>query len=68
MRKAGAGAGTDRLAGVMAAAGIADPIWAAEQFMGAVRSPTMLSVPQPRGLGLGLPLDAVAQGGVVRAT
>jgi AcrR family transcriptional regulator len=52
MRDAGAGAGTDRLAGVMEAAGIADPIWAAEQFMVLV-----LSVPQRRGLGLGLPLD-----------
>jgi AcrR family transcriptional regulator len=56
MHEAGAGAGTDRLAGVMAAAGIADPIWAAEQFMALV-----LSVPQRRGLGLGLPLDAAAQ-------
>jgi TetR/AcrR family transcriptional regulator, mexJK operon transcriptional repressor len=56
MREAGAGAGTDRLAGVMAAAGITDPIWAAEQFMALV-----LSVPQRRGLGLGSPLDAAAQ-------
>jgi AcrR family transcriptional regulator len=56
MREAGAGAGTERLAGVMAAAGIADPIWAAEQFMALV-----LSVPQRRGLGLGSPLDAAAQ-------
>ena len=56
MREAGAGAGTERLAAVMAAAGIADPIWAAEQFMALV-----LSVPQRRGLGLGSPLDAAAQ-------
>ncbi len=56
MRDAGAGIGTERLAGVMAAAGLADPVWAAEQFMTLV-----LSVPQRRGLGLGLPLDAAAQ-------
>jgi TetR/AcrR family transcriptional repressor of mexJK operon len=56
MHEAGAGAGTERLAGVMAAAGIADPIWAAEQFMALV-----LSVPQRRGLGLGSPLDSAAQ-------
>jgi hypothetical protein len=56
MRDAGAAAGTDRLANVMAAAGITDPIWAAEQFMALV-----LSVPQRRGLGLGPPLDSAAQ-------
>jgi TetR/AcrR family transcriptional regulator, mexJK operon transcriptional repressor len=56
MREAGAGAGTDRLARVMAAAGIADPIWAAEQFIA-----LLLSVPQRRGLGLGPPLDVTAQ-------
>jgi TetR/AcrR family transcriptional regulator, mexJK operon transcriptional repressor len=56
MREAGAGAGTERLASVMAAAGIADPVWAAEQFMALV-----LSVPQRRGLGLGSRLDAAAQ-------
>jgi TetR/AcrR family transcriptional repressor of mexJK operon len=56
MRDAGAAAGTDRLANVMAAAGITDPIWAAEQFMALV-----LSVPQRRGLGLGSPLDTAGQ-------
>jgi hypothetical protein len=56
MRDAGAGAGTERLANVMAAAGVTDPVWAAEQFMALV-----LSVPQRRGLGLGSPLDAVGQ-------
>ena len=56
MREAGAGAGTDRLARVMAAAGIVEPIWAAEQFMA-----LLLSVPQRRGLGLGPPLDAAEQ-------
>jgi TetR/AcrR family transcriptional repressor of mexJK operon len=56
MRDAGAGAGTDRLASMMAAAGIAEPIWAAEQFMALV-----LSVPQRRGLGLGSPLDTAGQ-------
>jgi hypothetical protein len=56
MRDAGAAAGTDRLANVMAAAGITDPIWAAEQFMVLV-----LSVPQRRGLGLGAPLDTAGQ-------
>jgi TetR/AcrR family transcriptional repressor of mexJK operon len=56
MRDAGAATGTDRLANVMAAAGISDPIWAAEQFMALV-----LSVPQRRGLGLGSPLDTAGQ-------
>ena len=56
MRDAGAAAGTDRLANVMATAGITDPIWAAEQFMALV-----LSVPQRRGLGLGPPLDTTGQ-------
>ena len=56
MREAGAGAGTDRLARVMAEAGIVEPIWAAEQFMA-----LLLSVPQRRGLGLGPPLDAAEQ-------
>jgi TetR/AcrR family transcriptional regulator, mexJK operon transcriptional repressor len=56
IRDAGAAAGTDRLANVMAAAGITDPIWAAEQFMALV-----LSVPQRRGLGLGSPLDTTGQ-------
>ena len=40
----------------MAAAGVSNPIWAAEQFMVLV-----LSVPQRRGLGLGSPLDTVGQ-------
>jgi AcrR family transcriptional regulator len=56
MRDSGAGAGTERLAGVMAAAGVTDPVWAAEQFMALV-----LSVPQRRGLGLGSLLDTAAQ-------
>jgi TetR/AcrR family transcriptional repressor of mexJK operon len=56
IRDAGAGAGTERLANVMAAAGVTDPVWAAEQFMALV-----LSVPQRRGLGLGSPLDTVGQ-------
>ena len=56
MRDAGAATGTDRLANVMAAAGISDPIWAGEQFMALV-----LSVPQRRGLGLGSPLDTAGQ-------
>jgi len=56
MRGAGAAAGTERLANVMASAGISDPIWAAEQFMALV-----LSVPQRRGLGLGSPLDTAEQ-------
>ena len=54
MREAGAGAGTDRLARVMAAAGIADANWAAEQFIA-----LLLSVPQRRGLGP--PIDVTAQ-------
>ena len=56
MREAGAGAGTDRLARVMAAAGIVEPIWAAEQFIA-----LLLSVPQRRGLGLGPQLDTAEQ-------
>ena len=56
MHEAGAGAGTERLAAVMQGAGIADPIWAAEQFMVLV-----LSVPQRRGLGLGPALDEAEQ-------
>jgi AcrR family transcriptional regulator len=56
MRDAGAAAGTERLANVMAAAGVTDAIWAAEQFMALV-----LSVPQRRGLGLGSPLDIAEQ-------
>ena len=56
MREAGAGGGTDRLARVMAPAGIADPIWAAEQFIA-----LLLSVLPRRGLGLGSPLAVTAQ-------
>ena len=56
MRDAGAAAGTDRLASVLAVAGMTDPIWAAEQFTALV-----LSVPQRRGLGLGSPLDTAGQ-------
>jgi AcrR family transcriptional regulator len=56
MRDAGAGAGTERLARVLSEAGVADPFWAAEQFMVLV-----LSVPQRRGLGLGPSLNAAEQ-------
>ncbi len=56
LQEAGAGVGVQRLAGVLARAGIADPGWAAEQFMVLV-----LSVPQRRALGVGPPLDARAQ-------
>jgi TetR/AcrR family transcriptional regulator, mexJK operon transcriptional repressor len=56
IRDAGAAMGTDRLANVMAVAGVSDPIWAAEQFMALV-----LSIPQRRGLGLGSPLDTAGQ-------
>lgn len=56
MRDAGAGVGAERLAGVLAQAGVADPGWAAEQFMAMV-----LSVPQRRALATGRPLDAAAQ-------
>ena len=55
LRDAGTGIGVQRLAGVLERAGIADPLWAAEQFMVLV-----LSVPQRRALGLGPPLDAAA--------
>jgi AcrR family transcriptional regulator len=56
MQQAGAGVGHERLGALLARAGIADPAWAAEQFMA-----LLLSVPQRRGLGLGQPLDAAAQ-------
>jgi TetR/AcrR family transcriptional repressor of mexJK operon len=56
VHQAGAGIGHERIGALLARAGIADPAWAAEQFMALV-----LSVPQRRGLGLGHPLDAVAQ-------
>jgi AcrR family transcriptional regulator len=56
MRDAGAGIGHERLAGVLARAGVADAGWAAEQFMTLV-----LTVPQRRALGLGAAMDAAAQ-------
>ncbi len=56
LRDAGAGIGHERLAGVLAQAGLADPAWAAEQFVTLV-----LAVPQRHALGLGPPLDAAAQ-------
>jgi AcrR family transcriptional regulator len=56
LRDAGAGVGVERLSRVLAQAGIADPAWAAEQFMALV-----LSVPQRRAMGLGGALDAAAQ-------
>ncbi len=56
LQEAGAGVGTQRLAAVLARSGVADPGWAAEQFMVLV-----LSVPQRRALGLGPPLDAKAR-------
>ena len=55
LREAGTGVGVQRLAGVLARGGIADPAWAGEQFMAMV-----LSVPQRNALGLGPPLDAAA--------
>jgi AcrR family transcriptional regulator len=51
LHEAGAGIGHQRLAEVLARAGVADPVWAAEQFMTLV-----LSVPQRRALGLGVAL------------
>jgi len=56
MQDAGTGTGVARLAGVLARAGIADPVWAAEQFMALV-----LSGPQRRALGLGPAFDSAAQ-------
>jgi AcrR family transcriptional regulator len=56
LQEAGAGVGQGRLAAVLSAAGVADPAWAAEQFLALV-----LSVPQRRALGLGAPLDQAAQ-------
>ncbi len=52
LRDAGAGIGAERLAALLGRAGIADPAWAAEQFMALV-----ISVPQRRALGLGAALD-----------
>jgi TetR/AcrR family transcriptional repressor of mexJK operon len=56
LHEAGAGIGHERLASVLGRAGVADPVWAAEQFMTLV-----LTVPQRRALGLGVALDAAAQ-------
>jgi TetR/AcrR family transcriptional repressor of mexJK operon len=56
LHEAGAGIGHERLASVMGRAGVADAVWAAEQFMTLV-----LTVPQRRALGLGVALDAAAQ-------
>jgi TetR/AcrR family transcriptional repressor of mexJK operon len=56
VHQAGAGVGNERLAALFARAGVADPIWAAEQFMTLV-----LSVPQRRALGFGVALDEAAQ-------
>jgi AcrR family transcriptional regulator len=56
MQQAGAGVGHERLAALLARAGIPDPAWATEQFVTLV-----LSVPQRRAMGLGQPLDAAAQ-------
>jgi AcrR family transcriptional regulator len=56
LQQAGAGVGHERLATLLARAGIADPVWAAEQFITLV-----VSVPQRRGLGLGVAMDEAAQ-------
>jgi AcrR family transcriptional regulator len=56
LHEAGAGVGNERLAAVLARAGVVDPVWAAEQFMTLV-----LSVPQRRALGFGMALDEAAQ-------
>jgi AcrR family transcriptional regulator len=56
MADAGAGVGQSRLTAVMERGGVADPAWAAEQFMALV-----LTVPQRRALGLGVPLDEAAR-------
>jgi AcrR family transcriptional regulator len=56
LRQAGAGIGHERLAALLAGAGIADPAWATEQFMALV-----LSVPQRRALASGAALDPAAQ-------
>ena len=55
LQQAGTGVGAQRLTGVLERAGIAEPGWAAEQFMVLV-----LSVPQRRALGLGQKPDAAA--------
>lgn len=56
MRDAGVGLGTERIAAALAQAGVADPAWAAEQFMALV-----LFAPQRQALGAGPALDAAAQ-------
>jgi AcrR family transcriptional regulator len=48
--------GQERLAGLLRRAGVADPVWAADQFMTLV-----LAVPQRRALGLGMALDEAAR-------
>jgi TetR/AcrR family transcriptional regulator, mexJK operon transcriptional repressor len=53
LAKSGAGIGIAHLAELLGRAGIADPVWRAEQFMHLV-----LTGPQRRALGLGAPLDA----------
>jgi TetR/AcrR family transcriptional regulator, mexJK operon transcriptional repressor len=55
MQDAGAGVGVERLAGVLARAGITDPVWAARQFMVLV-----LAAPQQQA-GAGQGLDEAAQ-------
>ncbi len=63
MQDAGAGIGVQRLAGVLERAGIADPVWAAQQFMVLV-----LAVPQQRASGPGPALEPAAlQDWAVRA-
>lgn len=56
MQEAGAGVGVARLAGVLERAGVADPAWAAAQFMALV-----LAVPQQRASFPGQSLDQAAQ-------
>jgi AcrR family transcriptional regulator len=55
MHDAGTGVGVQRLATVLERAGIADAVWAAQQFMVLV-----LAVPQQRAGGAGPALDAAA--------
>ncbi len=52
---AGAGAGVARIAALLAGAGVADPVFAAEQFQRLV-----ITGPQHRALGFGPPMDAPA--------
>jgi TetR/AcrR family transcriptional regulator, mexJK operon transcriptional repressor len=53
LQQAGAGGAIARIAALLRPAGIADPIWAAEQFQRLV-----LTGPQHRALGLGTPFSA----------